>query len=353
MRNLILLLFLLVSSRRMVQAQPTFIPDTLIVQDFEDPDLEGSMLPFPNGNDTEYVNWDEDGYPQLCDQNGDISYGWYLDVDQGNAGSLQNYCFTSCSFVSYEDPPCGKLTRNWLILPPVFIEDIHTKLQWKSLTYQGFAYLDGYQVLISNTTNLPDAFTNMSYQAAHMAGFAVSPNQAQPTDQSDFTYTPGYIHGNDFSNSAYYFSSNQQGVVFYRGKLEPHEISLADYVGQTIYIAFLHDSECDYLMQLDDILVFKTTPQREPFMAKLNLQASPNPFDEELKIRLSAPLSIGKCQLVLTDATGKAVWAAPVESDADVWEMSVKAEVAQLPSGIYTLRAETSRQVAITRVSKL
>ena len=231
-----------------------FLPDTL-VQEYFQQDPTPSMLFVPSGNDNLWVNFDSDQAPGLCVANGDTPQGWYWESDLGffNPDETDNFAFTSCSFLDL--PNSQSHNHNWLIISPLFIPDTTYWLCWRSLAFQGPMYLDGYKVLVSRASNDPFSgdFTDTIFQAAQM----ISPvNSIGSLQLSAYNYSPGYIHANSYTNPDYFFlDETNPNAPFYRGRLEPHTVSLKDYAGQTIYLAFLHDSEDDNLIQVDDILI--------------------------------------------------------------------------------------------------
>ncbi len=85
----------------------------------------------------------------------------------------------------------------------------------------------------------------------------ISPvNEIGSLNLNAYHFSPGYIQANGYTDTAYYFlDTNNPNAPFYRGRLEPHMVSLQSYAGQWVYIAFLHDSDDDNLIQVDDILI--------------------------------------------------------------------------------------------------
>lgn len=231
-----------------------FMPDTLVQEFFVD-DPTPFMLPAPTGDDEIWVNYDVDQAPALCVSGEPTPNGWYWESDLGFADpeEADNYAFTSCSFLDLPSPQSHN--RNWLIINPLFIPDTSYWLCWRSLAFQGPMFLDGYKVLASTASNDPanGDFTDTLFQAAQM----ISPvNTIGSLSLSAYNYSPGYIQANGYTNPDYYFlDTSNPNTPFYRGRLEPHTVSLHAYAGQWIYIAFLHDSDDDNLIQIDDILV--------------------------------------------------------------------------------------------------
>jgi hypothetical protein len=254
------------------------ILDTILIEQFMVDPTE-NMLPVPSGNDTEWVNFDADGLSALCADGPDSPSGWYFESDLGDLTQV-NSAYTSCSFHS-ETAIEGFPSANWLILPPITIVDTTTTLEWKSLSFNGPAFVDGYKVLVSTTGNDPyeGAFTDTLFRAAEMirdlSGNYVSLNP------NSYLYSQGYVHANRYTLQDYFFLVPGEPFVsapFYHGLMEPHAVSLKQYNGQQIYIAFLHDSDNDFILQIDDILVAhdKTSGTQAPAIFN-NFTISPNP----------------------------------------------------------------------------
>ena len=225
-------------------------PDTLLYHPFQGIlDPADSMLLQPTGDDVHWVNYDQDNKVGLCVENGPTPKGWYWESDLGfnNPNQTSNDAFTSCSYLNGNFPQ----NKNWLITSPVYIPDDTYWLCWRSLSYYGPDFMDGYQVLVSNTTNLPAAFSDTLFSAAQ----TIQSLQIGSLDLNDYIFSGGYIHANGYADTAYFFIDNEPNGSFYHGKLEPHSVNLSGYAGQSIYIAFLHDSYNDFQLQVDDILV--------------------------------------------------------------------------------------------------
>jgi len=66
-------------------------------------------------------------------------------------------------------------------------------------------------------------------------------------------------------------------------------MSLAAYAGQTIHIAFLHDSDDDNRLALDDILVTKASgPSQLVELDEINIQLYPNPVVDQLNVSFAS-----------------------------------------------------------------
>lgn len=294
-----------------VQAQTyTQLIDTLVVEHFtSDPTF--NMLPFPTGDDDIWVNYDVDERPASCAEVGQppVPGNWFWESDLGDTTAAgNNYCYTSCSFIYSNAAHPNNI--NWLILPRVEIPDSSYFLSWRSSSILGPAYVDGYKVLVSTGSNAPFDFQygDTLFTAAEMIGDPVEIT----LDPGDYHYTPGYIHANTYTNADHYFlayGDNGGGgtIPFLHGKLEPHSVNLAAFAHKNIYIAFVHDSKQDFLLQIDDILVSNspTSGAGEPNLIAF-FQSYPNPVADQLSLQwtLKRP---AESELTITDARGAVV----------------------------------------------
>jgi hypothetical protein len=244
--------------------------------------------------------------------------------------------------------------RNWFILPALTIEDASYVMSWKSAPLQVPRYMDGYQVLVSTTNNLayetPTPFTDTLFTHASMLSFI---GDGQNIHLENFIFTPGYIHADTVTDWTYlelYTASMAGGdTTTLRGRLEPHSVSLSQYAGQTIYIAFLHDSDDDYYISIDDIVITRgnAVGTHEAAALELNLRTFPNPADDVLhaQFRLAEPRDVA---IAVTDAQGRKV--AQLEGGhRAAGDHAVDLDLTKFPAGAYvlTLRAGAT---AVSRV---
>lgn len=263
MRNFIIFFYFIVSAN-LLWGQPAVpsnsSPDTLIQEHFEfDPEPFMSLL--PTGSNSEWVNFDEDKKTAF----GGLPGRWYWERDLADPDTINgNDCFTSSS------PTIGFFrTKNWLILPPVFIPDQSFWLYWRSQPLEGPGFMDGYSVLLSTQSNSPASghFTDLLFKAAETIKLPTTPS----LNPNDFTFSSGYVHADRFTKSEYFYVEEGPFGPFYRCKFEPHRISLAKYAGKMVYIAFLHDAFEDNILQLDDIVVANASTTSVPYLS--NIQA--------------------------------------------------------------------------------
>lgn len=327
MKN-VLISFLLMPVGAGLFAQPVFAPDTLLVEHFNDDPAE-AMLFFPSGSDLDWVNWDEDGMYTECGYNNtsNTPSNWFWDIDLGEGDMTDNYAFTSCSYGGEFSPVLKSM--NWLITRPVFITNTDYKLSWRSLTLEGPAFVDGYLVLLSTAGNLPEDFTDTLFTAAET--LPPLPPMAS-LDLSDFSFSDGYIHANGYTATDFFFiDSPAPDYSFYHGRMEPHVESLHAYAGQTVYIAFLHNSTDDNVLQIDDILISKTTISAGEPYENIGFQITPNPVQGMALLRWNAALQ-GQLFVRLVDMTGKEVLFYCVKNGADRVQLDLDA----LPAGVYS-----------------
>jgi hypothetical protein len=321
---------------------------------------EGNMFfsDIPTGNDDIWVNYDEDGLKPAC-SNEDNPYGWYLAQDEGQPSdtpdSLLNYTFTSCSYMETTGnmvDPCSTKNRDWLISPAVHIAGLNPTLTWKSSSRNGPMFVDGYKVLISTTDNFTYSFTDTVFVAAEMIN-STNPPHYNSLDPGDYIYSPGYLHANAYTDTAYIFKhkDEQSGVYFLNGKLEPHSIDLTQYIGKTIYFAFLHDSQCDFLLQVDDILVSADSvlsTRTPPVVTSFGVMPNPSEGLVQVTADLSRPLAT---QLHLTDMLGRIVW---LDNNSIQPVSSIKRSIdfSWLAPGVYNLVLKTEKGVSTRKFIK-
>jgi hypothetical protein len=329
-------------------APPTFgAIDTLFIENF-DSDTFNIPLGFPSGQDQTWINYDVDNVPQICFLQED-TYGWFPYVDETDTS---NYAMTSCSYIALGTgaglmscPTIPDSNQNWLIMPPIYVSDANMFLRWKSLPLVGPFFMDGYKVLIAEGSNMPEDFQNTAFVAAECIELSPSPS----LNPANHFYSPGYIHAKTYTLTQYYqLAFDQGGAAYLQGLFEPHSVSLADYVGKTIYCAFLHDSYCDFGLQLDDVLVTRETMMatEQPFLSEA-LQVAPNPT-KDYTFLIANALHPTTGLLQCYDMAGKLLQSTDVRLYGGRNEIPVNVE--QLAAGYYQLRlltAEGQAQVGV------
>ncbi len=328
-------------------SQAFFSPDTVLVQNFQE-DPSDVMLTLPTGYDLEWVNFNQDGTHSTCAQNFGVTPGeWYHESDLGTNEPSNNSCFTSCSFRA----GIFLQNRNWLITPPIYVANGSYQLSWKSLALQGPLYCDGYKVLVSAGSNDPLADV-YEYDTVFVAAQMVSTDSAGSLNMAHYTFSPGYIHANGFTDTNYYFVDTTElpegGLApYFHGRLEPHSVSLAQYAGLSVYIAFLHDSRDDYILQVDDIaIVSESVGVDDTHSGLTRFEAAPNPTTGLVRINWSAdrPQNV---LLELLNSAGQTVQ--KHNTPAESFDLQLDNEA----PGIYFLRLQTEQGYSIRRLVKI
>ncbi len=124
------------------------------------------------------------------------------------------------------------------------------------------------------------------------------------------------------------------------GKLEPHSASLAKFAGQKIYVAFLHDSDDDFLIELDDIRILKNqvSASLEPFSSLAFFEAQPNPTSGFLNVKIELTRSLSMSCAVF-DALGRAVLSKNL-GEKKAGATAFDLDLGGLETGVYFLTIE-------------
>lgn len=291
--------FTLVIAFAALTAQPLsaqfFSTQVLLEHHFEgSADPLDTMLFVPSGDDAQWVNFDEDLEDTKCFNVGVTPGGWFWESDLGvvNPEAADNYALTSCSWTGN-----NVQTLNWLITPRIFIPDSSFRLNWKSLSFYGPNLMDGYKVLASTGSNIPEAgfYKDTLFEAAETVTLFGTPYSL---DLDDYEFSSGYIHANRYTDTSYYFLDYSANATkpFYHGKLEPHSVSLSKFAGQNIYIAFLHDSHDHDKLQIDDIVISNAVSGTNDITDKIKFKLKPNPASDFAFLEWNAgdvtPLSV-------------------------------------------------------------
>ncbi len=320
-------------------------PDTLLQHTFQGLfDPADTMLNTPSGDDQHWVNYDQDNKKGLCVNNGITPKGWYWEKDLGfnDPSMTDNFAFTSCSYL---DPNSSLQNKNWLITSPVYIPDNTYWLCWRSLSYYGPDFMDGYHVLASTSTNLPNGFTDTLFSAAQTKARL----QEGSLFLSDYLFSPGYIHANGYTDTTYFFRDSEPKGDFFHGKLEPHSVSLANYAEQSIYIAFLHDSYDDFQLQVDDILVSNTKVSATALSNFAYFNVLPNPVHDYtfLNWKTKTPQ---EGYLSIVDQSGRIVFEKQFNARA---EGQIHLDTERFAPGIYYCKLQTATGQATKLLVKI
>ncbi|MFK7947595.1 MAG: T9SS type A sorting domain-containing protein [Saprospiraceae bacterium] len=321
--------------------------DTLVHEDFLTP---FDNMPFDYGSSDGvsnslsassafWVNYDADGIPTVGNA---VSKAWYwdsLDFVGDNLGVLK-----SQSWLEGLSPD----NRNWLILPAIQVVDANAILSWKSAPYQGPAYLDGYTVLVSTTgrdVHSTTTFTDTLFHAAEMDSII----NANSLDLNDYVFSEGYVHANNYTDATAFIHPGETAAfpdtkTFNLGQLESHTVDLAAYSGRTIYIAFLHDSQNDNTLELDDILVTGTTPivSTNKISEEIGLEVFPNPVHDYVMLSYDV-VDIADISIQVFDMQGRLMQVYNNVSN-DIGKNQHRINVSTFPTGSYNIVINTDEQ---------
>lgn len=192
-------------SNTMINRAPCI--DTLLFEDFQSEAIPGA-----------WINLNLDG---LNDANARPT-NWFPFADlQTTTPGDTNWVAASSSWFS----PAG--TANNVLILSAVQPCPSTIMRWSSAPFEGPAFMDGYKIKVSTTgTNIGD-FTTTLFTAAESLNGTTTPSA-------------GTVHTS-------YNGSN--------GVLQNWEINLGAYDNQTIYIAFVHDSNDDNMILVDNIFI--------------------------------------------------------------------------------------------------
>ncbi len=242
--------------------------DSLLHEDFN-VDPTATWATINNGNDTVWVSLDAD---QLVDANA-LPGNWFWDVSAFSTMDTTGAMISSSWFSSP-----GR-AANYMITPPVTINNAGAQLSWKSAAGQTPLYLDGYKVLVSTTDNIETSFTDTIFVAGEYLSTIVSGS----SNFSDYNFSDGFIQGEDGTYTE--VDTSTMDSTRLSGIMQPFLVSLAAYAGQTIYVAFLHDSFDDYFLAVDDVLITEPTAvgiNENELIASMNIY--PNPTRDKIRL---------------------------------------------------------------------
>ncbi len=317
--------------------------DTVLYEDFQ-LDVFLLMDDEATGDNVNWVNYDADGL--TTNAGTEETKKWYGGEALSNAVDSitgeTNFVAISTSYLDLFLPG----NRNWMILPPLEISDDSYMLHWKSAPSQLPRYMDGYQVLLSVGTNDLNAFADTLFTAASMDQIT---GDGQSTDYSNFSFTPGYLHANGGMDTNYFV----EGTTAHFGLLEPHSVDLSSYAGQTVYIAFFHDSDDDERIQIDDILLTKAGEPSSVnnLSEKYRFESYPNPVDAFVNLNFRLDKAINNCIYSIFSTQGKLVTQVNLGQRSSGIHTE-KINLSSLPSGNYVLKIELDGDVVVKNIVK-
>jgi hypothetical protein len=294
--------------------------DTLLFENFDvDPTL--NYAAFNSGNDTTWVDFDADGLPDANAR----PQNWYWSEGAFSTPDEFDACLFSSSWLAGFLPG----NRNWLMTPPIDLTNVTgATLSWESAPRQTPLYLDGYTVLLSTTDNIESSFTDTLFQAAQFL-------TGTGNDWSTYTFSPGFVHGLDGTYIEYDPTSTAGDSSRFIGVFRPFSASLAQYSGQTVYIAFLHDSDDDNLVALDDILITGTLVGINELADNISLNVYPNPATDKVNVSFTLKNS-SQVRGEIYDVRGVKVMTL-IDGTQPQGSQKVSADISSFADGLYNL----------------
>lgn len=224
--------------------------NTIYWEDFNEDLHHTYYLDFPSGADYDAAGYvvDGDAFADGSNINPPRPNSWFITYAFASADSLTNDGIENLVFAANSWFEPREQALNYLITPSIYLSDNTGTLSWKSAPYQTPYYCDGYKVLVSSTTNFEDQFTDTLFVAGE---YLSTKNPMPDSTWNGYNFSPtGFIHGLDGTYTQFDGDSAR-----FKGVLRPFSVSLAQYAGKKIFIAFLHDSDDDNLIAIDDIKV--------------------------------------------------------------------------------------------------
>jgi hypothetical protein len=333
------LYILLASALLFLSAPSVKAQDTLLYQNFQAATLGFDTLNFPPGITTDAA-WHD------YDMNGGLASGttyrpkqWFQTLTVSAFDSLladgvtQNVVMASNSWFT---PAAAAYD---LLITPSVVLGPHDTLFWKSAPRQTPRYLDGYQVLLSNSNNDPASFTNVLFTAAEMTGTPAS----NDVNFATHTFSSGFVHGQDMT---YIDPTPSTGATAaYKGRLRPFSVPLNAYAGQTVFIAFNHNSFDDNLITIDDIMIRSKTPAstvgiQSNETQEASLKVYPNPAKEVANIYFTVTAET-EAVMSVYDLAGKLVYSENKGTMAAGTHFAT-VNTAVLAKGFYTVTLQTN-----------
>ena len=349
MRKKVLLVIGLFISFSIAKAQ-----DTLVFEDFNDTILVCSPNFFPAYplaivGDTNWTNYDEDQLPDASP--GGRPGEWYGLAYAGTITDsiAHGTCFISNSWTNASATPIA----NWMITPSIFITDsVTAQVSWLSTPYQTPMYLDGYVVLVSTTNNDLPSFTDTLFIAAEYD----DEGGTYPEYCGDFTpynFIPAgeFVHGLDATYIEVNpdFDMNAADTTCadssrFNGLSRPFSVSLSQYYGMNIYIAWKHNSHDDNILAIDDLCVSEnSTSLVVENLPDLAGSIYPNPATDFVNVQFD----IGKyhhAHLQMVNNSGQVMYSSVLST------FNHRIDLTNIAAGIYFVKIMTDEGNMVRKV---
>jgi hypothetical protein len=239
---------------------------------------------FQTGIPVNYSVVDNDGLTPDA-QVANFSDAWISLQDPENSADT---IVGSTSFFS----PTGTASR-WLITPAISLGAYGNFIEWQAKSHDA-SYPDDYMLLVSTTDNQISSFT-------------------------DTIYT---VIGENFE-----FTTRQVSL------------SANGYNNQTVYVAFVNNTEDGFILYLDDIHAWKEDPVGvNEIAADIQVNVFPNPTSDIVTVATSAQL----IQIELLSLNGDLMMSAKKTS----------LDLSNYPVGVYFLKVVTEDGIVVKRIIK-
>ncbi len=210
--------------------------------------------------------------------------GWIVIADPDNS---YDSVASSTSYFS----PVGT-SNDWLITPQLTLGNYGNSISWKAKSHDA-SYPDSYKVLLSTTGKLV----------------------------SDFTHTIGSINEENFE---WIFRSTQ--------------LDSSQYLGQSVYIAFVNTTNNGFKLYMDSIIVVKEDPASVIEINKNEFSIYPNPVNDLLHFISESEIT----NIRIISTSGQVL----NEGKFNILDVS------NLTSGIYYAEIESNGYKSIRKFSK-
>ncbi|MBL4753330.1 MAG: T9SS type A sorting domain-containing protein [Flavobacteriales bacterium] len=134
---------------------------------------------------------------------------------------------------------------------------------------------------------------------------------------------------------------------FNYGKLTQWTLSLDAFNGQTIFVAFLHDSDDDFYLGLDDVVITQesTLPGVDELSNRVNVKVFPNPASDLIKVEFEAATS-SNFDISIVSIEGKIVYG---ERLGNTSLINKSIDVSELPAGTYFVHLRNEERTNVQK----
>ncbi len=309
----------------------------LYSQDFEDTINNASFDELMEG----WLNWDLDGF---TDANG-FDPQWFWGTVSTDIDTMVDPWDTTYSLMaissSWQEGFVGP-TDNQLVSPVISLDaGTNASLSFDSKPSQGPRYMDGMRVvvLVGDTQDDWDA-------ASGDVVLDLAENVGAPGAQwADQAFEGDVIHNNwiltDAADSSRMFPRPMS-----------HTIDLSSYAGQNIMIGFVHDSNDDARISIDNIEILGNgtfgVGMADNKAEKFNLVAFPNPAVDNARVSFNLE-NAEQVVVNVYDVTGKVV-ISENQGTLTAGAHNINLNVANLPTGVYNISVQVGSEFANTTI---